>query len=277
MARAVSRIVAGALVCAVAVFAGAAEPLFPTPLHITRQVHDPLSNTTVVLEEYGYGNRLVSVRGPKTSIADYERGELTEIDRDTATYSITRFDTIAKVTQSIGVVASEDARATALAKPRALRSLGVKATAHGRNADFFESEVEAKELHQKVEIGVDRSAMVSREALEVLLGAAYPGVRRAEHDVVLSAAAPQRSSVATNANESRSSLYALPVEQSTTIELDGQSLSFRTSVVRVGNEAPPADVVAIPAGARLVTSRLVAVQNELELVNRPASSVPDVH
>ncbi|HEX2836342.1 MAG TPA: hypothetical protein VHW00_25280 [Thermoanaerobaculia bacterium] len=278
MARAVSRIVVGALACAVAVFAGAAEPLFPSPLHITRQVHDPLSNTTVVLDEYGYGNRLVSVRGAKTSIADYERGELTEIDRDTATYSITRFDAIAKATQAIGAVANENAQATtALARPRALRSLGVKATAHGRNADFFESEVEAKELRQKVEVGVDRSATVSREALEVLLGAAYPGVRRAEHDLVLSAAAPQRSSVATNANESRTSLYALPVEQSTTIELDGQSLSFRTSVVRVGSEAPPADAVAIPAGARLVTSRLVAVQNELELFNRPASSVPDVH
>lgn len=85
----------GVAVCTVP-SAQAAEPLFPAPLHITRQIQDPLAGTTVVLDEYGYGNRLVSVRGSKTSIADYERGELTEIDRDTATYSVTRFEALAR-------------------------------------------------------------------------------------------------------------------------------------------------------------------------------------
>ena len=48
---------------------------------ITRQVHDSISDKTTLLEEYGYGNRLVAVRGGRTSIADYEKGELVEIDR----------------------------------------------------------------------------------------------------------------------------------------------------------------------------------------------------
>ena len=71
-------------------------PLFPSPLHISRQVHDSISEKTVLLEEYGVGNRLIAVRGGQTSIADYEKGELIEIDRDAGTYSITRFDALAR-------------------------------------------------------------------------------------------------------------------------------------------------------------------------------------
>src|SRR6266850_2143045 len=81
------------------VFAGA--PLFPAPLHLTRQVHDSISDKTTLIEEYGYGNRLVAVRGGRTSIADYEKGELIEIDRDAGTYSVTRFDALAKAQQIV--------------------------------------------------------------------------------------------------------------------------------------------------------------------------------
>src|SRR4051794_27842202 len=79
----------------------AAPALFPTPLHITRQVHDSISGKTAVLEEYAYGNRLIAVRGAKTSIADYEKGELIEIDRDAGTYSVTRFDAVARANQIV--------------------------------------------------------------------------------------------------------------------------------------------------------------------------------
>lgn len=271
-----------ALACLVAFAANAAEPLFPTPLHITRQVHDPISDTTVVLDEYGYGNRLVSVRGAKTSIADYERGELTEIDRDEATYSITRFEAIAKAISAMGgggeaaeSVKSEDRHD---ARPT-LRSAGMKPTKLGRNAEFFEADLTAAPMKQKVTIAVDATTLVSKEALEVLLGAAYPSPRRPEHDLVLSAAAPRDrrgGGVGTMSQQQSAPSYALPIEQSMTIELEGQKLEMRTSVVRVGAEMPAADLVSIPAGARLVTSRIVAVQNELERMNRPQTQTPDV-
>lgn len=273
-----------ALCCAVTFSVSAAEPLFPTPLHLTRQVHDPIAGTTVLLEEYGYGNRLVSVRGHKTSIADYERGELTEIDRETSTYSVTRFEKIAQALHAAGgdgvatnaASAQSSTQPSTADKPRALRSLGIKATKQGRNAEYFEGELDSKEMKQKIEVAVDRTAYVSRQALEVLLGAAYPGIRRPEHDAILDAAAPRRGNVSTNAAAPQTALYALPVEQAMTIDLDGQSIEFRTSVVRVGAEGPPADLVAIPAGARLVTSRIVAVQNELDLLDHPASPAPNV-
>ena len=267
-----------ALACALASFANAAEPLFPTPLHLTRQVHDPISNTTVVLDEYAYGNRLVSVRGGKTSIADYERGELTEINRDDATYSITKFEVLAKA-----LAGGATARATSLqaqdsgAERMQLRSSGMKATKLGRNAEFFEAEVESAPMKRTMAIAVDANTMVSKEALEVLLGAAYPNPRQAEHDAVVRAAAREnrRGDIATNAL-SAPQRYALPIEQSMLIELDGQKLEMRTSVVRIGTELPGADLLSIPAGARLVTSRIVAVQNELEKLDRPQTKTPDV-
>jgi len=251
----------------------AAAPLFPTPLHITRQVHDPIAGTTNVLDEYGIGNRLISIRAERTSIADYEKGELMEIDRKTGTYSITRFDAVAKVAQVTGAPV---ATKTGGLKPAAPQSLGMKATRTGRNAEFFEAEVDG-EVKQRVEIAVDRSTLVSKEALEVLLGAAYPGVRRPEHDAVLSAARSQRPRGVMTQSESSEPAFAIPVEQTIHYELDGQQLEFRTSVVRLGTETPPADLVSIPPGARLVVSRYVAVMQELEKLEHPGTPVSNDH
>lgn len=248
-----------ALVCIAVVSSLFAAPLFPTPLHLTRQVHDPISGKTTVLNEYGYGNRLISVRGGLTSIADYEKGELLEIDRDAGTYSITRFDAIAKATQAAGPQA---AAAVAETKKPLLRAVASKATKSGRSAEFFESSIDTKPLKQKIEVGVDRSVTLSKDALEVLLGSAYPGVRRSEHDVVLSAASQAQAS------------YSLPIEQVISFDLEGQQLEFRTSVVRVGDETPPADLVSIPAGARLVVSRIVAVSQEIDQINHPTAAPP---
>jgi len=257
----------------------AATPLFPAPLHLTRQVQDPISGSTAVLNEYAYGNRLISVRGGKTSIADYEKGQLIEIDREGGTYSITRFDELAKAAQFIGQtgrgagVAAQDAPKAVTAPRHPLRAIGAKLTAAGRAAEFFQGDVENATATQVIEVGVDRSVLLSRDALEVLVGAAYPGVLSAEHEVVLAAAASPRRSLETAAQAEERS-YALPIEQVTRVDLDGRQLEFRTSITRIGNEPPPADLIAVPAGARLVLSRIVAVQRELEQLDHPAAVVP---
>lgn len=250
----------------------AAAPLFPTPLHITRQVSDSISGKTAVLEEYGYGNRLVAVRGAKTSIADFEKGELVEIDRDAATYSVTRFDAVARANQIVNPAASHAASSSSGKSEQPLRSLGVKATKSGRSADFFERDVSAQE---KITVAVDRAVLVSKDALDVLVGAAYPSVRTSEHDVVLAAAAPSPSGsrIAAQAAGGSEAMYALPVEQVTALDADGQHVELRSTVVRVGAEAPPVDRIAIPAGARLVTSRIVEVAREIENVDHPAPPV----
>ena len=256
----------------------AGTALFPTPLHITRQVNDSISGKTTLLEEYGYGNRLVAVRGALTSIADYEKGELIEIDRDAGTYSITRFDAVAKATRAVGPPVPVEA---ATGKPgRALRSIGTRPTRGGRSAEFFEADVDTPSAKEKVSVGIDRTNTVSKDALEVLLGAAYPGVRSSEHEIVISAAAPASPRVvasSTTLAAPAEASYALPVEQVISFDTDGQHAEFRSTVVRLGSEAPPSDLVAIPAGARLVTSRIVAVAAEVEQSDRPTPPPAKVH
>ena len=242
-----------ALVCAAGVSPDLeAGVIFPTPLHITREVHDPISGKTVVLNEYGYGNRLVSVRGDTTAIADYEKGELTEIDRAAGTYSVTRFETLAKL-HGNSPTGEETAALAEEPQPRALKAVGAKATKSGRTAEFFQAEGETF----RVEVALDPGVRVSKEALEVLLGTAYPGTRSEQQALVIHAATKSAAE------------YALPLEQLFSVVAGDERVEFRSSVLRVGTEAPPAEAVAIPAGARLVVSRSAAVLRELETLDAP--------
>jgi hypothetical protein len=269
MMRAIARF---ALFAAVSSPVFAAGALFPAPLHLTRQIDDAGSSKTTIVNEYGYGNRLISVRGAFTSIADYERGELTEIDRDAGTYSITRFEAIAKAYQAVAI---PGVAATGKKKPE-LRPIGAKATKSGRSAEFFEGAIGSAPARQTIQVAFDRSVTLSRGALEVLLGAAYPGVPRSEHELILSGAAPNHLAAQSQSSGSGTSEqpYALPIEEVISYEFDGQKLETRSSIVRVGSEPPPADMVSIPAGARLVVSRIVAVNQELEQITHPTAVSP---
>src|SRR5688572_20952221 len=107
MVRSLCRVALLALcVSAWCVGAAPARVLFPTNLHLTRQVEDPLSGKTVTIDEYCYGNRVVSVSGEKTVIADYDKQQITEINRKNGTYSVSRFDEVAVVGESTTAPAS---------------------------------------------------------------------------------------------------------------------------------------------------------------------------
>lgn len=271
---------ASVVLCVLAVSsssAAAAAVLFPAPLHLTRQVHDPISDQTTVLNEYGYGNRLITVKGSVTAIADYEKGELIQIDRDAGTYSVTRFDALARLAERS---APQMSAAPAESRVRAaVRGAAPAQTRSGRSAEFFEADVDAQ---QAVMVGVDPSVRLSQEALEVLIGAAYPSVRRPDHEVVFSAAAANRTQAASRASAGVASqsadsaaagaTYALPIELVIRYDIEGQKVEFKSSVVRVGSELPPAELVTIPAGARLIESRTNAVNRELDLIERPATT-----
>src|SRR2546423_202053 len=74
----------------------AAAVLFPKPMHLVRKVDDSIAGKSATFDQYCAGNRIVTVRGARVSIADYDKQELTEIDREAGTYSVTRFNEIAK-------------------------------------------------------------------------------------------------------------------------------------------------------------------------------------
>jgi hypothetical protein len=208
----------------------AADALFPRPLHLVRRVEDPIAGKTATLHEYCAGDQVVTVNGARVVIADYGKQQLTEIDRAAGTYSITRFDELAK---------------TNAAAPQA----------SGDNI--------------KVEVGVDRNTRLSRAAVEVLIGAAYPNARRAEHELILRAAAGGDKDKRLVANSvDVASDYALPVEQTLTIIEDGQRITMRNSIVEVRSELAPDDVRLIPPGARLIESRITRLARELHDLDR---------
>src|SRR5204862_4818428 len=78
-----------------------AGTLFPTQLHIVRRIDDPIAKSSTTVEEFCFGDRIVSINGARVAITDYAAQTLTEIDHSSATYSVTRFDDIAKARPAV--------------------------------------------------------------------------------------------------------------------------------------------------------------------------------
>ncbi len=259
-------------------FAASPRVLFPANLHLTRQIEDPISASTITIEQYCAGNRIVAINGQRTVIADYDKQEITEIDRAAGTYSITRFAEVASAVAETSITArsksgpsikSNEAREWK-ATPLGLRS------AAGRSVDHFEF-TGGGEMKLKVDVGIDRSVALTREAVEVLIGAAYPSQVRDEHDPVLRAAAGLGASnrgIASNAVDASADTasYGLPVTQAFTYSESGTELTLRSSITRIGNEAVPADALTIPPGAKRVESKAAAVRRQLRELDHPGSA-----
>src|SRR6266550_2471201 len=178
--------------------------LFPTPLHIVRRIDDPISKTSTTLEEFCYGDRIVSVNGSRVAISDYAAQILTEIDHASATYAVTGFDEIAKVRPNLNI--------------------------QGKST---------------VTVSVNRGVGLTRDAVEAIVGAAYPNHRDSGHEKILAAAAPV-SSGRVGAQSIESTSYGLPTD--TSIEFE-EGLTYRNVVVRFDHDLPPAQMLLIDPGA----------------------------
>ena len=240
-----------------------AAVLFPEPLHLTRTVENPFTQKTVVIDEYCIGNRVISITEDRTVIADYEKGELTEIDRAASTYSVTKFEDLARTMTN----APAPRRAASDSKP----AFTVKpAPSRRANTDFVEAQANDERELQKMEVGVDRSVRLSRDAAQVLTGGAYPNPAREETNVVLDAAAPLARSMRAQANGTRattvsaSDSYGLPVEQVTTYRIGTKQYVSRMRITRVEHDMPPDTALVIPNGAKQVTAPAVERKQLLE-------------
>lgn len=206
----------------------ATEALFPTPLHVVRRIEDPLARSTVTLDQFCYGNRIVTVTASRVAIEDFGEQTLTEIDHARMTYSITKFDDIAKAQRP-----------------------------------------SPKESATKHNVQVNHSVTLSRDALEALIGAAFPNRRTKQHDDVVVAARSARGGriVAQSAAET----FGLPNDESITYE---NGLTSRNIVVRVDADLPPPATIVIDPGATRVESRLTRLHRELEQLDRLPSQHP---
>lgn len=240
-----------------AAFASADTLLFPKPLHLTREVVDPITGKTSHLEQYCLANRVVSIAGSRTVIADYDRSEVTEIDREHGTYSVTPFSTVASARPHRKVIRAMATSTQASTAP-AMEHRGTDRRA-GRSVDLYAGDDAAHALH--AEIAVDQSAALSRDAFDVLVGAAYPGEGDASTELIRSASRRPVSGVSSNGT-SVSESYGLPIEQTTRWDVNGRTITATNRVTRLSDDVAPSDLVAIPPGARRVDSRIVVTARE---------------
>jgi hypothetical protein len=127
-----------------------------------------------------------------------------------------------------------------------------------------------------MEIGFDRKVVLSRAAAEVLIGAAYPNGKNQEQEEILAAAgggnAGDVSAMAVGA--SASAAYGLIVERTLTVESGGTTLVSHNSVIRVGEEVPPAEAMLIDPEAKRIESRLTRLARELRDIDTIPSAKP---
>jgi len=225
----------------------AANPLFPKAFHVVREVDDSLTGHVVRIDEYYSGDRVITINGAKTAIADYAKQELTDIDRGKATYSVASFAQLASAMPARRAMsASTDTRPVIERKGSDRRA--------GRNVEIVTADDPAASLH--VEVAVDESASLSKDAFDVIAGGAFPKSGGPAVDLVRGAAAMKHGRAASNATASGES-YGLPVEQTLRWQVQGASVVVTTRIVTVDEQLPPADLIAIPAGARRIEAKAV--------------------
>lgn len=257
-----ARRVAAALSLIAAPMAFSANALFPRPLHLVRRVDDALSKTTATLDEYCLGDRVITVRGSKVTIADYSTQQLTEIDHAAQTWSITPFADIAKSRADL------ETRLGTAPEPHSARL-----TASGRNASAAVETFVVDAPHRHLDIGIDRRVVLSRAAAEVLIGAAYPGNGDAEQEEIL-AAAGGGSVSAMSVGTTTVAAYGLVTERTLTIDAEGTRLVSHNAIIRVGDEMPPAAATLIDPGAKLIESRLTRLARELRDIDTLPAAKP---
>lgn len=254
----------------------AGEVLFPAPLHLTRELTDPISGSKSVVDEYCHGNRVVAVSGRRTSIAEYDKGVLTTIDFEAGTYSVTKFEELARAWARGGPSRREEPQAAMTADgDRAgawrVESRGGKVVA-SRPGEAMEARREDAHGKQTIRVTGDRQLKLSRAAVEVLTGTAWPRRPDPSADVLLNALKADAPQTAGTAGLKSAAQYALPLEHAIEQTIDGDTVTIRSVVLRVGSELPPPDLLAVPPGAKLVESEAVAARRLLDELDgvRPA-------
>lgn len=246
--------------------------LFPKPLHLVRIIEDPLATRgTSTVHEYCAGNQIITVDGSRVAIADYDKQQLTEIDREAGTYSITPFAEIAKAHAKAPRAAKTPRSESAVANAETWRAtqMGIRAaSASGRSLESWQLVRESEKEKATIDVGIDRRIALSRDAVEVLVGASYPHTRRDEHDALLRAAGGphvenRRQPVANSVTPATPAQYGLPAEQVFTFESEGERIAIRNTVREVSEELPPAELLLIPPGSQLVESRTARMAREL--------------
>ena len=115
---------------------------------------------------------------------------------------------------------------------------------------------------------------LSRDAVEVLIGAAWPNARGVEHDVILETSNRGGRLQASSPDVRGRATHRLPLEQILTWDVGGESITMKNRVIRIGTETAPPDFVAIPPGATLVEADFIHANRLLDEWDRLPSGEP---
>jgi hypothetical protein len=234
----------------VAAIASADEVLFPEPLHFVRRLTG-IDGGVETLHEYCSGNQVVTVSEGRVVVADFTKQELLEIDRESATYAITSFAALAAAAPL-----PKTSQASWKASPSVARSGGGSFVAESEGVT--------------VELRAHERLTVSRRALDVLLGAAWPNQPPPGHDVVVEGLRatrdPRRLEPVSNA--AAEERFALPAARTVTARVGPDVVRWKSEIVSVDNARVPPDALLIPVGARLVESVAERVKRELDQLDR---------
>lgn len=260
------RSVAPAVIACLFIAGAARAALFPEPIHFVREVHDSISGTTRTLEEYCSGDRIVTIQGSLVAITDYGRGELTEIDRQAGTFSVTSFADLSRAHSPTPLARSST-------NAGELRAAGTSLSRDGRSLEVYEVSHATGNEHVTISVAVDRALVLTASAVEALIGSAYPNRRGPVHDAMLrasrAAAVPQHTK---SASVDGAAMVALPSEYALTYRVLAETVSYRSTITRIDRDLVPAEAAAIPPGSRRVDSRAVILRRLLdELDGRPPS------
>jgi hypothetical protein len=266
--------IAATCVFATPAFGAGSAVLFPKPLHLVRTVEDPLARVASTVHEYCAGNQVITVNGSRVAVADYDKQQLTEIDREAGTYSVTPFAEIAKAAFDGTSHTTAAMSKTAKADTWKATARGMRAAANGRSVESWELVRDDAQAKTTIEVGIDRRIALSKDAVEVLVGASYPHTRREEHEALLRAAsgpAGQADRRQPTANSVAPADYGLPVDQTITFESRGERIAVHNTIREVNDDLAPADLLIIPPGSQLVESRTARMAREL----READELPN--
>jgi hypothetical protein len=240
------------------------SPLFPTPLHISREIDDPVSGRTHTVEEYYAGNRAISVSGERVAISDYAAGTLTEIDHAAGTWSVTRFESIAAARAALR--GSTSPRPPSDADHLQVETVTPRRLA-GRVAETLGATFDRGEL-RRIEVSYDPQIELSREAVEVIIGAAWPNEPGPASRASVAMGRTREIGVATSDPSARAPRYRLPLGQVLEYVIDGERLRVETRAVIVDAALPPTDRITIPSDAQEVENHLVRMHRLSEELDR---------
>lgn len=210
---------------------------YSRPLHVQRIVHDPITGSSSTIDEYYVGNQIVAVRGGRVVIVDRQKGTVTEIDRGRSSWSESGLSTPLMARQGTAGAATPRIREQRIGGDGTL------------TLQFENHEVSS------IRLNLDRGIRLSSDAVAAIVGGTSPS--------------SYVSGLVVDATKDGEGQAFLPSRIERTFDVGGEELVLVEELRFVAWEAPPAELLRLPEGAKREVSRADRVGQALADLEEP--------